>query len=170
MRRDAVPSFGVPRFSCAVRNVLLQFSFFFSSGKEDDHLGSCDDALKAPSTEAVLSQSGSLQPAWLQEPNPAWPRVPEPLLRHSPERQDRRSLNLPGPECASACVLSRFSRVRLCATLWTAACQAPLSMRFSRQEYWSGLPCPPNQGSLTSTCIGRRALYHYSHLGSPVCK
>ena len=32
-------------------------------------------------------------------------------------------------------VLSRFSRVRLCATLWTAACQAPLSMRFSRQEY-----------------------------------
>ena len=32
-------------------------------------------------------------------------------------------------------------------TLWTVACQAPLSMRFSRQEYWSGLPCPP-QGDL----------------------
>ena len=29
------------------------------------------------------------------------------------------------------------------ATLWTAACQAPLSMRFPRQEYWSGLPPPP---------------------------
>ena len=28
-------------------------------------------------------------------------------------------------------------------TLWTIACQAPLSMKFSRQEYWSGLPCPP---------------------------
>ena len=28
-------------------------------------------------------------------------------------------------------------------TLWTVACQAPLSMRFSRQEYWSGLPRPP---------------------------
>ena len=28
-------------------------------------------------------------------------------------------------------------------TLWTVACQAPLSMEFSRQEYWSGLPCPP---------------------------
>ena len=27
-------------------------------------------------------------------------------------------------------------------TLWTAAHQAPLSMGFSRQEYWSGLPCP----------------------------
>ena len=28
-------------------------------------------------------------------------------------------------------------------TLWTVACQAPLSMGFSRQEYWSGLACPP---------------------------
>ena len=35
-----------------------------------------------------------------------------------------------------------FSRVRLVATPWTAAYQAPLSMRFSRQEYWSGLPLP----------------------------
>ena len=39
------------------------------------------------------------------------------------------------------CVLSCFSRVWLCVTLWTVACQAPLSMGFSRQEYWSGLPC-----------------------------
>ena len=30
-----------------------------------------------------------------------------------------------------------------CATLWTVAHQASLSMGFSRQEYWSGLPCPP---------------------------
>ena len=37
---------------------------------------------------------------------------------------------------------SRFSRVRLCATPETAAHQAPLSMGFSRQEYWSGLPFP----------------------------
>ena len=36
-------------------------------------------------------------------------------------------------------LLSRFSRVRLYATLWTAAHQAPLSMGFSSQEYWSGL-------------------------------
>ena len=35
-----------------------------------------------------------------------------------------------------------FSRVRLFATPWTAAHQAPLSMKFSRQEHWSGLPCP----------------------------
>ena len=39
-------------------------------------------------------------------------------------------------------LLSRFSRVRLCATPETAAHQAPLSLGFSRQEYWSGLPFP----------------------------
>ena len=41
------------------------------------------------------------------------------------------------------CVLSLVSHVRLFATPWTVACQAPLSMRFSRQEYWSGLSFPP---------------------------
>ena len=40
-------------------------------------------------------------------------------------------------------MLSRFSRVWLFATLWAVAHQAPPSMGFSRQEYWSGLPCPP---------------------------
>ena len=36
-----------------------------------------------------------------------------------------------------------FSCVRLFPTQWTVAHQAPLSMGFFRQEYWSGLPCPP---------------------------
>ena len=40
-------------------------------------------------------------------------------------------------------MLSCFSRVRLFVTPWTVAWQAPLSMGFSRQENWSGLPCPP---------------------------
>ena len=39
-------------------------------------------------------------------------------------------------------LLSRFSRVRLCATPQTAAHQAPLSLGFSRQEHWSGLRLP----------------------------
>ena len=39
-------------------------------------------------------------------------------------------------------LLSRFSRVRLCATPETAAHQAPWSLGFSRQEHWSGLPFP----------------------------
>ena len=41
-----------------------------------------------------------------------------------------------------AYVLSYFSRVWLCVTLWIIAYWVPLSMEFSRQEYWSGLPCP----------------------------
>ena len=45
--------------------------------------------------------------------------------------------------CVRACMLSHFSRVQLFVTLWTVAHQAPLSMEFSRQEYWSGFPCPP---------------------------
>ena len=58
-----------------------------------------------------------------------------------------------------ACMLSR---VQLFVTLWTISHQAPLSMGFSRQEYWSGLPFPvgdlPNPGikptSLTSALSG----------------
>ena len=36
-----------------------------------------------------------------------------------------------------------LNRVRLFETPWIVACQAPLSMGFSRQEYWNGLPCTP---------------------------
>ena len=39
-----------------------------------------------------------------------------------------------------ALMFSHFSHVQLFVTLWTIACQAPLSLGFSRQEYWSGLP------------------------------
>ena len=40
-----------------------------------------------------------------------------------------------------ACTLSRFSHVQFSVTPWTIAHQAPPSMGFSRQKYWSGLPC-----------------------------
>ena len=45
-------------------------------------------------------------------------------------------------------LLSRFSRVRLCATPQMAAHQAPPSMGFSRQEYWSGVPLPSPKNQL----------------------
>ena len=47
-----------------------------------------------------------------------------------------------------ACMLSCFSFVQLFVTLWTVAHQTPLSMRFSRQEYQSGLSCPPPEDLL----------------------
>ena len=50
---------------------------------------------------------------------------------------------------SAAVLLSSFSRVRLCATLWTVVYQAPLSMGFSRQVCWSGVPLtsPSNYSS-----------------------
>ena len=65
---------------------------------------------------------------------------------------------------ACALVLIRFSRVRLFVALGTIAHQALLSMGFSRQEYWSGLPRPPpdlpdlgiQPASLTSPALGDR--------------
>ena len=62
-------------------------------------------------------------------------------------------------------MLSCFSHVWLCVTLWTVACQASLSMGFSSQEYWSGLPCSPpgnlpdpgiESASLMFSCTGGR--------------
>ena len=44
--------------------------------------------------------------------------------------------------CVCACMLSLFSHVWLFMTIWTLVLQAPLSMGFSRQEYWSGFPWP----------------------------
>ena len=41
------------------------------------------------------------------------------------------------------CVLSHFNHVQLFVAPWTVAHHSPLSMEFSRQEYWSGLLCPP---------------------------
>ena len=43
---------------------------------------------------------------------------------------------------AGVCVCMLVSHVQLFGTPWTVACQAPLSMEFPRQEYWSGLPFP----------------------------
>ena len=50
-----------------------------------------------------------------------------------------------GPKFCSVCmgVLRHSSPVQLFATPWTVTHQAPLSVRFSRQEYWSGWQCPP---------------------------
>ena len=50
----------------------------------------------------------------------------------------------------------RFTCVQLSVTLWTVACQAPLSMGFSRHEYWSGFPCLPPEDlphSGTELCL-----------------
>ena len=75
-----------------------------------------------------------------------------------------------------ACVLSHFSPVILFVTLWTVAHQAPLCMGFSRQECYSGLPCPPpgnlsnpgtEPGSLMSPALTGR-FFVLAPIGKPV--
>ena len=72
-------------------------------------------------------------------------------------------------------MVSYFSWVRLCVTLWTVTCQAPLSMGFSRQDYWVGCHSLLQGIFLTqglNLCFlrllhWRVVLYHWRHLGSP---
>ena len=60
-------------------------------------------------------------------------------------------------QCMLGCVvLSHFSHVQLFATPWSVACQAPLSIGLSRQEYWSGLLCP-SPGDLPNPDIKPRS-------------
>ena len=66
-----------------------------------------------------------------------------------------------------------LSRAQLFATPWTIVCQAPLSMGFSRQEYWSGLPFSSPK-DLRDSGIKPRALhcrpihYHLSYHDDPI--
>ena len=66
-----------------------------------------------------------------------------------------------------ACIVSNFNSAWLFVTLWTVACQAPLPMGLSKQEYWNGLPClpsgessQPNDRTRVSyiSCIGKQVL------------
>ena len=74
--------------------------------------------------------------------------------------------------CIISCEYESVSHLVMfdCETPWTVAQQAPLSMEFSRQEYWSGFSSPgdlADLGSNPSVSPCRRALYHLSHQGSP---
>ena len=72
--------------------------------------------------------------------------------------------------CVCVCVLVA-SHIQLFATPWTVACQAPLSMEFTRQEYWCGLPFP-SPGDLLHRGIepGSPALQAYSLPSEPSWK
>ena len=71
-----------------------------------------------------------------------------------------------------ACMLSCFNRVQLFANVWTVARQASLSMEYSRQEYWNGLPCPsprnlPNPGIKPKSPALQADSLPLSHRGNP---
>ena len=98
--------------------------------------------------QAPLSMGFSRQKYWSGVPLPSPLTIPktDPDWLHCETKQNKtkHSIMLP-KEChmQHESMLSCFSHVWLFVILWTIVSQAPLSMGFSRQEYWSGLPCPP---------------------------
>ena len=80
-----------------------------------------------------VTQRQDIPPSQLQD---AWVSVPF-------SRPSLLTGKGPGRHSSFSVHVSMLSHVRLSATPRTIACQAPLSMGFSRQEYCSGLPCPP---------------------------
>ena len=112
--------------------------------------------------------------SWACGDKPSWDVTSDSHSGWSPEGPVyRESVSLFKESCSVLLLLlSRFSRVRLCATPQTAAHQAPPSMGFSRQEYWSGVPLP-SPGDLPDPDIEpgsptlRQTLYPLSHQGSP---
>ena len=99
-----------------------------------------------------------------------WPGI-EPMSCTSPALAGRFFYHSAAWEALTdSCVHAKSpqSCLILC-DLWTLALQAPLSMGFSRQEYWSGFPCPPpgdlpdpgiKPVFLNVSCISRQVLYH----------
>ena len=79
-------------------------------------------------------------------PFPSSGDLPDPGLLHCRrilyQLSHQGSPNIMGKKKIIVHVLSHLSSVQLFATPWTVACQAPLSMGFSRHEYWSGFPFP----------------------------
>ena len=125
--------------------------------------------------------SGSFQP-WGSSPSCPWILSGSELLSHHtwPYLQDEVQVQIPFlpkafPDSfnSSLCVCAKsLSRVWLCATPWTIAPQAPLSVEFSRQEYWSGLPFPPpgdlpNPGFKPESPTLQADSLPLSHLESP---
>ena len=106
----------------------------------------CNAAPQAP-----LSMGFSRQEYWSGLPQSLPGDLPEPGIEPvspmSPALAGRffttsATWEAPQESLLLLLLLSHFSRVRLLATPWTAAYQAPPSMGFSRQEYWNGLPLP----------------------------
>ena len=93
--------------------------------------------------------------------------VLSPLVRISPVLVNCQCIM-----CVCVCVhvhtcARTLSHVQLFVTPWTVACQAPLSMKFSRQEYWNGLPLPsPGKESIPGSGTKPKSPAHISCIGS----
>ena len=93
-----------------------------------------------------------------------WPHRRQPTRLPVPDILQARTLEWVAISFSNAWKwkmrVKSLSGVRLLATPWTAAYQAPLSMRFFRQEYWSGVPLPsPQRAYLYLNALEERILH-----------
>ena len=131
------------------------------------------------SQQRVTTPVKCCQPRKLTQALASWGFIGSQSRRHVAPMWMITAIQMPAKAVIhheSHCACCCFSRAWLCATLWTLACQAPLSMGFSRQEYWSGLPCPPpvtlpdpgiKPRSLISLALAVRFFTTRHHLESP---
>ena len=122
------------------------------------------DSMDCMAHQASLSVGFSRQEYWSGLPCPPSENLPDSKI--NPTYWQAGSLPLRSDQS--------LSRVRLFATPWTVACQASLSMRFSRQQYWSGLPFPLPEDLPDPRiephvcCLGRQILYHWAAWEAPI--
>ena len=110
------------------------------SGHSKKYWGrSCDSHLCQEVTVSQRTSYLSKQHLWMTDLQSSKKRSHLAQLSHLTDKGTKASIGAHS-DLASQCALSRF---RLFGTPWTLACQVPLSMGFSRWEYWSGLPYPP---------------------------
>ena len=98
-----------------------------------------------------------------------WPHRRQPTRLHHPWDSPGKNTGVGCHFLLQSMKVKSLSRVRLFATPWTAAYQAPPSMGFSRKEYWSGLPFP-SPGDLSDPGIEPRSPSLQAEWGgNPVC-
>ena len=128
----------------------------------------------------ILRRTGVFKEPEDAAPPPASQVVVLPTQGSNPHllhwQTDSLPLSLQGSSsrlCKETKKVKLLSRVQLFVTLWTVVHQAPPSMGFSRQGYWSGLPCPspgtlfPAQGLNPGLPHCRQTMYPLSHQESP---
>ena len=129
----------------------------------------------------LLSSPWNVCPQGTNSTWSAWDLSISCLRKSSPHLELKSSFPICAVNsCANvlACMHSRFSCAWLSVTMWTIAHQVPLSMGFSRREYWRGLPCPPpgdlpNPGmepvSLTSPALTGGSFTTSATWEAPLC-
>ena len=113
---------------------------FFQRRHLLDHLAPCFAYCMCPNNDSTENACIPGIELTVQETEPLASPVSKQTKRDEEEREYSKHFYNPFHLQDCVCVLSRL---QLFATSWTVAHQAPLSMGFSRQEDWSGLPCPP---------------------------